>query len=69
MSVKRSLQIIGCFLLLGSIAAAQEPAAPLKVGMKAPDIVLTGIDGKTFRLSEIIASGKNVALMFDRAHW
>jgi hypothetical protein len=67
--MKRSLQIICCVLLLGSVAIAEEATAVLKVGMRAPDIALTGIDGKSFKLSDITASGKNVALMFDRAHW
>jgi hypothetical protein len=67
--MKRSLQIICCFLFLGSMAAAQEAPATLKVGMRAPEITLTGIDGESFKLSDIVAQGKNVALMFDRAHW
>ena len=41
----------------------------VEVGKAAPDITMTGIDGKDFKLSEITGSGKNVALMFSRAHW
>ena len=42
----------------------------VEVGMAAPDFTATGIDGKTFKLSEKLKDGKsNVALMFSRANW
>lgn len=66
----RPANIIGCLLFLGSMAVAEEESSPvLKVGMQAPDMTLTGIDGESFKLSDITARGKNVALMFSRAHW
>ena len=68
--MRNFLLTCGCFVLLGAVfplvdCAAEEAA----VGKPAPDITLTGIDGKPFKLSEITSSGKNVALMFSRAHW
>ena len=62
---RSALTALSC-LLLASIAVAKEPA---QVGQPAPDITMTGIDGKEFKLSEITGSGKNVALIFSRAHW
>jgi hypothetical protein len=56
---------IGC-LLLASIAIAKESAT---IGQRAPEITMTGVDGKEFKLSEITGCGKNVALIFSRAHW
>ena len=41
----------------------------VEVGKAAPDFVATGIDGKSFRLSEKLKNGKSIALMFSRAHW
>ena len=62
------------FLRVGVIAFAltlvchgQEKT--IKVGQSAPDFVATGIDGKSFRLSQKLKKGKSVALMFSRAHW
>ena len=52
-----------------SIAVADEKTA-IEVGKPAPDFTVTGIDGKTFKLSDKLKSGeKNVALMFSRANW
>ena len=59
----------GCFVLLGAVCTADEAPVAVAVGKPAPDITVTGIDGKPFKLSEITSSGKNVALMFSRAHW
>ncbi|MGI9474754.1 MAG: hypothetical protein ACR2NZ_24700 [Rubripirellula sp.] len=60
----------GFAMLLCSTGLAQDAkTAALTVGTEAPDITLTGIDGKQFKLSDVTGSGKNVALMFDRAHW
>lgn len=53
-------------LILASVARANEPAP---IGQTAPDITMTGVDGKEFKLSDITSSGKNVALIFSRAHW
>ncbi len=59
----------GCMFLLTAVCAAEEDAVTVAVGKPAPDITVTGIDGKPFKLSEVTSSGKNVALMFSRAHW
>ena len=69
-------QLIGRWMAVGfggllcSVALAQEtqPVA-LTVGVDAPDMTMTGIDGKEFKLSDVTGAGKNVALMFSRAHW
>ncbi len=56
-------------LLCSNASAQQEKPVELAAGADAPDITLTGIDGKEFQLSDVTKSGKNVALMFSRAHW
>jgi hypothetical protein len=56
-------------LLCSNASAQREQLVELQVGAEAPDITLTGIDGKEFQLSDVTKSGKNVALMFSRAHW
>lgn len=62
-----ALIVVG-FTFAGNNAADEPPA--VKVGDKAPDFVVTGIDGGTFRLSDKLAGGKkNVCLMFSRANW
>jgi hypothetical protein len=39
------------------------------VGKKAPDFVMTGIDGREFKLTDKIGKDKNIVLMFSRANW
>jgi uncharacterized Rossmann fold enzyme len=56
-------------MLLGACAVADEKVATVAVGKTAPDITMTGIDGKEMKLSDVTSRGKNVALMFSRAHW
>lgn len=65
----KSLMILSCLLMLSAVCKADEAPAAITVGTPAPDISLTGIDGKKFKLSEVTGSGKHVALMFSRAHW
>ena len=67
--MKRFVLICSCLLLLGTLCLADDAASEVAVGKPAPDFTVTGIDGKQFKLSEKTGSGKNVALMFSRAHW
>ena len=67
--MKRILMGCGCLLLLGAVCFADDAADAVAVGKPAPDFTVTGIDGKQFKLSDKTATGKNVALMFSRAHW
>ncbi len=46
-----------------------QDSEPLKVGDRAPDFSVTGIDGNAFTLSEKLKSGKHLVLIFSRAHW
>lgn len=50
-------------------SVAQDPVAQLLVSAPAPDFSMTGIDGKEVKLSQLTAEGKNIVLMFSRAHW
>ena len=59
----------GCFLAIISTLQAQDGVDAVKVGAAAPDFTVTGIDGKPIKLSELTGKGKNVVLLFDRAHW
>lgn len=59
------LLILTAMTLLASAAYSEE----VVVGKPAPDFSVTGIDGKSFKLSDKTGAGKNVALMFSRAHW
>ena len=72
----RILTVGGCLWLLGyvaftdgHVAIADEVAKKAAVGKPAPDFTVTGIDGNEFKLSQKTAPGKNVVLMFSRAHW
>lgn len=49
------------------VDAAPAPSAPPAVGDAAPDFALNDSQGRTVRLSD--ALGKNVVLVFYRAHW
>lgn len=52
-----------------SSSAADGDEGKVEVGKQAPDFVMTGIDGKEFRLSDKIGKENNVVLMFSRANW
>ncbi|NNE00009.1 MAG: hypothetical protein HKN47_22040 [Pirellulaceae bacterium] len=67
--MKRLLTASFCVLLLSHVLVADEPVQRVEVGKPAPEITVIGIDGKEFRLSDAAKRGKNVALMFNRAHW
>ena len=56
------LAFLGC----QSVSTADDTAA-VKVGQKAPDFTLTSADEKSVSLSDF--EGKNVVLVFSRAHW
>jgi hypothetical protein len=56
-------------MLATSVACGNDAASEVQVGRAAPDFSVTGIDGKAFKLSDKTKAGKNVALMFSRAHW
>jgi len=64
-------RLIGAFVLtfLATATFADEPATAVAVGKASPDITMTGIDGKEFKLSDVAKRGKNTVLMFSRAHW
>lgn len=56
-----------CLLGLSTTALAEDVA---EINKKAPDFTATGIDGKTFKLSDKIGKdNKNVVLLFSRANW
>ena len=57
-----------CLLLSGAVCMADE-SPKAAVGKPAPDFTATGIDGKEFTLSKKVSGGKNIVLMFSRAHW
>jgi hypothetical protein len=67
----RRLLTAACLLCLpiGLSAAEPDPETSVTLGKPAPDFTVTGIDGKTFQLSDKTKAGKHVALMFSRAHW
>ena len=54
------------FLGLQSVQASDAPAT-LKVGDKAPNFTLTSNDNQQVSLSDY--KGKDIVLMFSRAHW
>jgi AhpC/TSA family len=61
-----AIAFLGCASLC---MAADDSAEKVEVGKKAPDFVMTGIDGKQYKLSDKLGKEKNVVLMFSRAHW
>jgi AhpC/TSA family len=63
----KNFLIISWLAVSCAVTQSQEPE--VAVGKPAPDLVLTGLDGNEFKLSDLTSGGKNVALMFSRAHW
>jgi len=52
------------------LGVADEPLKKIEMGQAAPDFIVTGIDGKPFKLSDKLKSEKqNVVLIFSRANW
>lgn len=65
----RAILSAAAMLACCSVSFADEVPA-MQVGQQAPDFTATGLDGKTFRLSDKLKPGrKNIALMFSRANW
>jgi thioredoxin-dependent peroxiredoxin len=60
------LAVFACGLL-ASPAAAQAPAAELKVGDPAPDFTLPATDGKTYSLSKDLKGKWVVLAWFPKA--
>jgi len=60
------LALVACGLL-ASPAAAQTPAAELKVGDQAPDFTLPATDGKTYSLSKDLKGHWVVLAWFPKA--
>lgn len=57
-------------LLAVAVTTMADEIGSVEVGKPAPDFTVTGIDGKTFKLSDKLKDGdKNIALMFSRANW
>ena len=66
-NVLRTLGMFAILLTLSQLGVGQE--SQVKVGQPAPDFVVTGANGKPFKLSDKLKQGKHLVLMFSRAHW
>ena len=66
--MNRNTYLAIAFLASTPIGFAQN-ADKAEVGKLAPDFVMTGIDGKDFKLSDKTGKGKQIVLMFSRANW
>lgn len=64
-----SLAIAMAAAISSGEACLADDGDKVEVGKKAPNFVMTGIDGKEFKLSDKIGKDKNVVLMFSRANW
>lgn len=52
-----------------SCEAQETKAKKVEKGKAAPDFTMTGIDGKSFKLSDRTGKDKNIIIMFSRANW
>lgn len=72
---RRKTAIMLCMVFFPLVANAQDTPATaavdnrVEVGKPAPDFSMTGIDGKSLKLSDKIGNKKHVVLMFSRAGW
>lgn len=64
----RTTLVAGGLAMMASVGLAAD-VTQAKVGKKAPDFTVTGIDGKQFKLSDKTGKDKHIVLMFSRAHW
>lgn len=65
--IKRVVLIALFLALTAKSSHAQD--SKLEIGSAAPDFVVTGIDGKEFKVLEKLGQGKNLVILFSRAHW
>ena len=62
--------LLGASLVFPKTIPADENTPLLKVGQKAPDFKITGIDGKPIELKKKLQDERhNVVLIFSRANW
>lgn len=65
-TVYLAIALLGC----ASLCTADDgTSTKVEIGKRAPDFVMTGIDGKEFKLSDKLGKEKNIVLMFSRANW
>ncbi|MCA9127398.1 MAG: hypothetical protein KDB22_09940 [Planctomycetales bacterium] len=67
--MKRLIAAAFLLLAIAPAAPARGQEGKVQVGKLAPDFVVTGIDGKDFKLSSKLGKDKNIVLMFSRASW
>lgn len=65
--MRRSRQMKKILILMASFASGILNAADLKVGDAAPDFVLQGSDGKTYKLSEFRGKQAVVIAWYPKA--
>ncbi|MFN3191879.1 MAG: hypothetical protein ACE361_15315 [Aureliella sp.] len=70
LAVAIAISTVGANTGFGQKSNEKSDEAPkVEVGKKAPDFTMTNIEEKSFKLSERLGKGKNIVLMFSRAHW
>ncbi|MGJ8676294.1 MAG: redoxin domain-containing protein [Akkermansiaceae bacterium] len=65
MKLLKIFSIVSLLFSAGTLSA--DEMKPVEINSKAPDFELVDQDGKTKKLSDY--TGKNVILVFSRAHW